>query len=97
MVGYKHYPDDVLESFVIHAKAAGIDVFRIFDALNDVRNMTAAMRFVKDVGGHVQASFSYTISPVHTIRQYVEMARELRDLGADSICIKDMAGMIAPL
>ena len=96
VVGYKHYPDDVLESFVVHAKAAGIDVFRIFDALNDVRNMTAAMRFVKDAGGHVQASFSYTISPVHTIHQYVEMARELRDLGADSICIKDMAGMIAP-
>lgn len=96
VVGYKHYPDDVLESFVVHAKAAGIDVFRIFDALNDVRNMEAAMRFVKDAGGHVQASFSYTISPVHTIAQYVEMAGWLRDLGADTICIKDMAGMIAP-
>jgi oxaloacetate decarboxylase alpha subunit len=96
VVGYKHYPDDVLEAFVHHAKAAGIDVFRIFDALNDVRNMEAAMRFVKDVGGHVQGSFCYTISPVHTISGYVEMAEQLKGLGADSICIKDMAGMISP-
>jgi oxaloacetate decarboxylase alpha subunit len=96
VVGYKHYPDDVLEAFVIRAKEAGIDVFRIFDALNDIRNMEMAMRYVKDVGGHVQGSFSYTISPVHTILGYVEMARQLKDLGADSICIKDMAGMIAP-
>ncbi len=96
VVGYKHYPDDVLQAFVVYAKEAGIDVFRIFDALNDVRNMEAAMRFVKEVGGHAQASFSYTISPVHTIAQYVEMSRQLEDLGADSICIKDMAGMIAP-
>jgi len=96
VVGYKHYPDDVLQAFVVHAKEAGIEVFRIFDALNDVRNMEAAMRFVKEVGGHVQGSFSYTISPVHTISQYVVMAQQLKDLGADSICIKDMAGMIAP-
>ena len=96
VVGYKHYPDDVLERFVFHAKEAGIDVFRIFDALNDVRNMEAAMRFVKDVGGHVQGSFSYTISPVHTIKGYIEMAKQLQELGADSICIKDMAGMITP-
>lgn len=96
VVGYKHYPDDVLQAFVVHAKDAGIEVFRIFDALNDVRNMEAAMRFVSDVGGHVQGSFSYTISPVHTIEQYVQMAKQLQDLGADSICIKDMAGMIAP-
>ena len=96
VVGYKHYPDDVLEQFVIHAKKAGIDIFRIFDALNDLRNMEAAMRFVKEAGGHVQGSFSYTISPVHTIAKYVEMAKELKKLGADSICIKDMAGMITP-
>jgi oxaloacetate decarboxylase alpha subunit len=96
VVGYKHYPDDVLQAFVVHAKDAGIDVFRIFDALNDLRNMQASIRYVKDVGGHVQGSFSYTISPVHTIPGYVEMARQLKDLGADSICIKDMAGMIAP-
>ncbi len=96
VVGYKHYPDDVLEQFVIHAKEAGIDIFRIFDALNDLRNMEAAMRFVKEVGGHVQGSFSYTISPVHTLEKYVEMAKKLKKLGADSICIKDMAGMITP-
>jgi oxaloacetate decarboxylase alpha subunit len=96
VVGYKHYPDDVLERFVVHAKEVGIDVFRIFDALNDVRNMEMAMRYVKKVDGHAQASFSYTISPVHTIAGYVEMAGQLRDLGADSICVKDMAGMIAP-
>ncbi|MBU1022991.1 pyruvate carboxylase subunit B [bacterium] len=96
IVGYKHYPDDILEKFVYLSKEAGIDIFRIFDALNDLRNMEAAMKFVKKAGGHVQASFSYTISPVHTIEKYVEMAQGLKDMGADSICIKDMAGMITP-
>jgi len=96
VVGYKHYPDDVLERFVVRAKANGIDIFRIFDALNDVRNMKKAMEFVKREGGHVQASICYTISPVHDIASFVEMAKELSDLGADSICIKDMAGLIAP-
>jgi oxaloacetate decarboxylase alpha subunit len=96
VVGYKHYPDDVLERFVVRAKANGIDIFRIFDALNDVRNMKKAMEFVKREGGHVQASICYTISPVHDIASFVNMAKELSDLGADSICIKDMAGLIAP-
>ncbi|MBN2358338.1 MAG: pyruvate carboxylase subunit B [Deltaproteobacteria bacterium] len=96
VVGYKHYPDDVLERFVACARAAGIEIFRIFDALNDLRNMEAAIRFVKQVGGHAQGALSYTISPVHTIAKYVELARQLKDLGADSIAIKDMAGMIAP-
>ena len=96
IVGYKHYPDDVLERFVVKARENGIDIFRIFDAVNDVRNMEKAMQFVKREGGHVQAAISYTISPVHTIAGYVEMARQLADMGADSICIKDMAGMIAP-
>jgi oxaloacetate decarboxylase alpha subunit len=96
VVGYKHYPDDVLERFVVKAKANGIDVFRIFDAVNDVRNMEKAMAFVKREGGHVQASISYTISPVHTIAGYVETCRQLAEMGADSICVKDMAGMIAP-
>jgi len=96
IVGYKHYPDDVLERFVVKAKENGIDVFRIFDAVNDVRNMEKAMAFVKREGGHVQASISYTISPVHTISGYVQTCRQLADLGADSICIKDMAGMISP-
>jgi pyruvate/oxaloacetate carboxyltransferase len=96
VVGYKHYPDDVLERFVNKAKEVGIDIFRIFDALNDIRNLEAAMKFVKKAGGHVQGTISYTISPVHTIEKYVEFAKLLRDLGADSICIKDMAGMITP-
>jgi oxaloacetate decarboxylase alpha subunit len=96
VVGYKHYPDDVLERFVVKAKENGIDVFRIFDAVNDVRNMAQAMAFVRREGGHVQASISYTISPVHTIAGYVQICRQLADLGADSLCIKDMAGMISP-
>jgi pyruvate/oxaloacetate carboxyltransferase len=96
VVGYKHYPDDILEHFVIAAKRNGIDVFRIFDALNDIRNMEPAMRFVKREGGHVQATICYTISPVHDIPSFVRLGRELADLGADSICIKDMAGLITP-
>ncbi len=96
VVGYKHYPDDVLERFVVKAKENGIDVFRIFDAVNDIRNMEMAMRFARREGGHVQAAISYTISPVHTIAGYVALARQLADLGADTLCIKDMAGMISP-
>jgi pyruvate/oxaloacetate carboxyltransferase len=96
VVGYKHYPDDVLERFVYCAKAAGIDIFRIFDALNDIRNMEAAIRFVKAAGGHAQGSFSYTISPVHSIADFVRLAQQLRELGVDSIGIKDMAGMVSP-
>ncbi len=96
VVGYKHYPDDVLERFVIKAHENGIDVFRIFDAVNDVRNMRKAMEVVKREGAHVQASICYTISPVHNIESYMVMARQLQDMGADTICIKDMAGMISP-
>ena len=96
VVGYKHYPDDILEHFIVAAKRNGIDVFRIFDALNDIRNMEYAMKIVKREGGHVQAAICYTISPVHDIPAFVRMGRELADRGADSICIKDMAGMIAP-
>jgi oxaloacetate decarboxylase alpha subunit len=96
VVGYKHYPDDIVEHFVVAAKRNGIDVFRIFDALNDIRNMEFAIKIVKREGGHVQAAISYTISPVHDIPSFVRMGRELADLGADSICIKDMAGLISP-
>ncbi len=96
VVGYKHYPDDVLERFVVKAHENGIDVFRIFDAVNDVRNMRKAMEVVKREGAHVQASICYTISPVHNIESYVVMARQLQDMGADTVCIKDMAGMISP-
>ncbi len=96
VVGYKHYPDDVLERFVVRARANGMDIFRVFDALNDVRNMQKAMEYVKREGGHVQATICYTISPVHDIPSFVSLGRQLADLGADSICIKDMAGLIAP-
>jgi oxaloacetate decarboxylase alpha subunit len=95
VVGYRNYADDVLERFIVKARENGMDIFRIFDALNDVRNIEAAMRIVKREGGHVQAAVCYTISPVHTIDAFVDMARRLADLGADSICIKDMAGLIS--
>ncbi|MHA2396054.1 MAG: pyruvate carboxylase subunit B [Candidatus Thorarchaeota archaeon] len=96
VVGYRHYADDVLEAFVVEGVKAGLDVFRIFDALNDIRNMEAAIRFVKREGGHVQASFCYTLSPYHTNDKFVEKAKTLYSLDADSICIKDMAGLISP-
>jgi len=96
VVGYKHYPDDILEHFVQLARKNGIDVFRIFDALNDLRNMEPAMRFAKEAGGHVQGTISYTISPFHTDKAFVQMGRDLKALGADSIALKDMAGLITP-
>ncbi|MFQ6059656.1 MAG: pyruvate/oxaloacetate carboxyltransferase, partial [Anaerolineae bacterium] len=96
IVGYHHYPDDVLERFVVHAHANGIDVFRIFDALNDVRNMRFAMEVAKREGAHVQAAICYTIGPPYSIDYFVDLARQLADMGADTICIKDMAGLITP-
>ncbi len=96
IVGYKHYPDDIVERFIVHAKASGIDIFRIFDALNDTRNMEWAMKVAKRVGAHVQASICYTTSPFHTLDKFMGMAVELEGMGADSICIKDMAGLITP-
>lgn len=96
IVGYRHYADDIVERFVAKARENGIDVFRIFDALNDIRNMETAMRAARKVGGHVQATVCYTISPVHSNEGFVEMAKELLQIGADSICIKDMAGLISP-
>ncbi len=96
IVGYRNYPDDVVEKFVEKAAEKGIDIFRIFDALNDVRNMEVAIETVKQVGAHAQGSICYTISPVHTIEHYVEITRDLAEMGCDSICIKDMAGMLAP-
>jgi oxaloacetate decarboxylase alpha subunit len=96
VVGYRNYPDDVVTRFVEKAAENGIDIFRIFDALNDVRNMEVAIKTVKEVGTHAQGSICYTISPVHTVRHYVEIAKKLAEVGCDSICIKDMAGMLAP-
>src|SRR5256712_12454920 len=97
IVGYRHYADDVLERFIERAATNGIDVFRIFDALNDLRNMEPAMREVKTCGKHVEASICYTVSPVHSLDRFVSLARQLEDVGTDSLCIKDMAGTPAPL
>jgi len=97
LVGYRHYADDVLERFIERSAANGIDVFRIFDALNDVRNLDRAIREVKACGKHAEAAISYTVSPVHSIDRFVDMAKKLEDLGTDTLCIKDMAGLLAPL
>ncbi|MBK9305929.1 MAG: sodium-extruding oxaloacetate decarboxylase subunit alpha [Nitrospira sp.] len=97
LVGYRHYADDVLERFIERSAANGIDVFRVFDALNDVRNLDQAIREVKACGKHAEAAISYTVSPVHNIDRYIDLARKLEDLGTDTLCIKDMAGLLAPL
>jgi pyruvate carboxylase subunit B len=96
LVGYRHYPDDVVDEFVIAAHKNGVDVFRIFDALNDIRNMKRSMVQVKKTGAHLQGAISYTTSPVHTTNTFIEMAKELYALDCDSVCIKDMAGLIMP-
>ncbi len=96
LVGYQHYPDDVVESFVAKSVENGIDIIRIFDALNDLRNLEVPMQVAKKEGAHVQAAVVYTISPVHTLEYYLKTAKELVELGADSICIKDMAGLLSP-
>jgi len=96
VVGYKHYPDDVLTEFIKKTVYHGMDIFRVFDALNDVRNMQKALQVVKQEGAHAQATVVYTISPVHNTEYYVKMAKVLEEMGADSICLKDMAGILAP-
>ena len=96
VLGYRHYADDVVEYFVQKSIANGIDILRIFDALNDVRNLKCAINACKKEKGHVQATVCYTISPVHNIESFVKMAKELEEMGADSICIKDMAGLLLP-
>jgi pyruvate carboxylase subunit B len=96
LVGYRHYADDVLVQFVKLAKKHGIDIFRVFDALNDIRNMEKAIKTAKDLGAEVQGAISYTTSPVHTIEKFVQFAIELEKMGCDYICIKDMAGLISP-
>ncbi|MDN7123872.1 sodium-extruding oxaloacetate decarboxylase subunit alpha [Pseudidiomarina sp. 1APP75-32.1] len=96
LLGYRHYADDVVRRFVERAKENGVDVFRIFDAMNDVRNLETAIKAAKDVDGHAQGTMAYTVSPVHTLEKWVEMGNELADLGCDSLCIKDMAGLLRP-
>jgi len=96
LVGYKHYADDVVVEFVKKAAAHGMDIFRIFDAMNDVRNLSKAMEVARKEKCHVQATISYTISPVHNLDYFLKMSGDLVNLGADSICIKDMAGILKP-
>lgn len=96
VLGYRHYADDVVEYFVQKSIANGIDILRIFDALNDVRNLKCAIDACRKEKGHVQATICYTISPVHNIESFVKMAKQLEEMGADSICIKDMAGLLLP-
>lgn len=96
ILGYRHYADDVVERFVERAAVNGVDVFRVFDAMNDMRNIETALAAVKKVGKHAQGTISYTISPVHTIDKWVEQGKVIEQMGADSICIKDMAGLLKP-
>jgi oxaloacetate decarboxylase alpha subunit len=96
VVGYRHYADDLVEKFVELAAKAGIDVFRIFDALNDIRNLETAMKATKKAGKHAEGCISYTTSPVHNVDSYVTMSHQLEQMGADTLCIKDMAGLLTP-
>jgi len=97
LLGYRHYSDDVVRAFVQRAADNGVDVFRIFDALNDTRNMQVSIAAAKRAGKHAQGAICYTTSPVHTLQRYVDMARELEGMGCDSIVIKDMAGLLTPM
>jgi len=96
LLGYRHYADDVVAKFVEYAAKDGVDIFRIFDAVNDPRNFKMATEAAKKTGKHIQATISYAVTPFHTIEKYAEFAKQLVDIGADSICIKDMAGLLKP-
>lgn len=96
ILGYRHYADDVVESFVERSAENGMDVFRIFDAMNDLRNMECAVRATLRVGKHAQGTIAFTVSPVHTTNTWVELGKRLEDMGCHSICIKDMAGLLKP-
>ncbi|UTF61358.1 sodium-extruding oxaloacetate decarboxylase subunit alpha [Gilvimarinus sp. DA14] len=96
LLGYRHYADDVVEKFVERAATNGVDVFRVFDAMNDMRNIEAALKAVKNQGKHAQGTIAYTLSPVHTLEGWIEQGKRIEDMGADSIAIKDMAGLLKP-
>ncbi len=96
LLGYRHYEDTVVDRFVEKSAENGMDVFRVFDALNDIRNLGRALQAVRRTGKHAQGTICYTVSPLHTVEQFVEMAKRLKDLGSDSICIKDMAALLKP-
>ncbi|MDD3853341.1 MAG: pyruvate carboxylase subunit B [Syntrophomonadaceae bacterium] len=96
LLGYKHYPDDMVRKFIEHSIQNGIDIIRIFDALNDFRNIEVALDQTKKSGAHAQGAICYTISPIHNLDNYVRLAKQLEDMGVDSICIKDMSGILGP-
>ncbi|NAW33836.1 sodium-extruding oxaloacetate decarboxylase subunit alpha [Halomonas alimentaria] len=96
LLGYRHYADDVVDKFVERARTNGVDVFRVFDAMNDPRNLERAIQAVRKVEGHAQGTLSYTVSPVHTLDGWVELGKTIAAMGADSLCIKDMAGLLKP-
>ncbi len=96
LLGYRHYADDVVDKFIERCAINGIDVFRIFDAMNDMRNIERAVTAVKHTGKHAQGTMSYTTSPVHNIKSWIDLGKTIEDMGADSICIKDMAGLLKP-
>jgi len=96
LLGYRHYADDVVHKFVERAAHNGVDVFRVFDAMNDPRNMQTAIQAVKAAGKHAQGTISYTVSPVHTMDLWMDLGRRLEDMGSDSVAIKDMAGLLKP-
>ncbi|MFP5423212.1 MAG: sodium-extruding oxaloacetate decarboxylase subunit alpha [Gammaproteobacteria bacterium] len=96
LLGYRHYADDVVEKFVERAAFNGVDVFRVFDAMNDPRNLQTALKAVKQLGKHAQGTISFTTSPVHTLEMWVDLAKQIEDMGADSVAIKDMAGILTP-
>ncbi|NCC58050.1 MAG: pyruvate carboxylase subunit B, partial [Synergistales bacterium] len=97
VVGYRHYADDTVREFVKRAVGNGLDIIRVFDALNDLRNMEVAADQIKKEGAHLQLAFSFTLSPVHSLDAFAKLSRDMRSMGADSICIKDMAGIISPV
>ena len=96
LLGYRHYADDVVTRFVERAHENGVDVFRIFDAMNDMRNLETAIKATVDCGAHAQGTISYTVSPVHNLQLWLDMAKQLEDMGVHSICVKDMAGLLKP-
>lgn len=96
LLGYKHYPDDIVQKFIQKSIENGIDIIRVFDALNDTRNLETSIKAVKKAGGHCQCAISYTTSKIHTTSYYLDLVKEMERLGADSICIKDMAGILTP-
>ncbi|MEW8152532.1 MAG: oxaloacetate decarboxylase, partial [Candidatus Thiodiazotropha endolucinida] len=96
ILGYRHYADDVVDKFVERAAVNGVDVFRIFDAMNDLRNLETAIKATLKVDKHAQGTMSYTVSPVHNMEYWVDMGKRLEEMGCDSICIKDMAGLLNP-